>query len=48
MEQKLTLIKEALMHISTKGEDTILMADCLRALQEVIVYTKQITKEEEK
>lgn len=46
--QRLSLVKEALMHVSTKGEDTLLMADCLRALQEIIIQLNQVETKEEK
>ena len=38
--QMLQNILEALMTISTKGNDTITMANCLQALQKVITDVK--------
>lgn len=34
---QLTRIYNTMLEIGTKGEDTLVMADCLRALQQVIV-----------
>ena len=34
--QQLARIYNTLMNISTRGEDTFIMADCLRALEQVI------------
>lgn len=34
-QEQLTRIYNTLMLISTKGEDTLIMADCLRAIQEL-------------
>lgn len=44
-KQQLTNIHNALMNISTKGNDTILMCQCLMALQQVIEEEEK--KEEE-
>lgn len=34
---QLARIYNTLMQVNTKGEDTFIMADCLRALQKVLV-----------
>ena len=34
--EQLARIYNTLMNISTKGEDTFIMADCLRAMEKVI------------
>lgn len=34
-QEQLTRIYNTLMLISTKGEDTLIMADCLRAIQQL-------------
>lgn len=34
---QLTRIYNTMLNIGTKGEDTLTMADCLRALEQVIV-----------
>lgn len=34
-KEQLTRIYNTLMLISTKGEDTLVMADCLRAIQQL-------------
>ena len=38
---QLTRIYNTMLEISTKGEDTMVMADCLRALEQVIVNIKK-------
>lgn len=38
---QLTRIYNTMFEINTKGEDTLVMADCLRALEQVIVGVKQ-------
>ena len=35
--EQLTRIYNTMLTINTKGEDTLIMADCLRALEQVIV-----------
>lgn len=37
----LSRIYNTMLEIKTKGEDTIVMADCLRALEQVIVSINQ-------
>jgi len=37
MQNKLMMIRERLSQISTKGEDTIVMADCLLFINQCIV-----------
>lgn len=45
----LTRIYNTLLLVNTKGEDTMLMGDCLRALQNFILTKKQeIEKQENK
>lgn len=34
--EQLARIYNTLLNISTKGEDTLVMADCLRALEQVV------------
>ena len=34
--EQLTRIYNTMLEIRTKGEDTLVMADCLRALQQVV------------
>lgn len=36
IEEKLVKITNTLARISTRGEDTLMMADCLRAMEQVI------------
>ena len=38
---QLSRIYNTLLEIQTKGEDTLIMADCLRALQETILSIKE-------
>lgn len=38
---QLATIYNALMGIPTKGEDSFIMADCLRALQNIIIAEQQ-------
>lgn len=35
-QEQLTRIYNTLMLISTKGEDTLIMADCLRAIEQLM------------
>lgn len=46
MEQ-LTRIYNTLLEVGTKGQDTIVMADCLRALEQVITQVMQAAKTED-
>ena len=39
--EQLTRIYNTMLNIGTKGEDTLVMADCLRALEQVIVAINQ-------
>lgn len=39
--EQLTRIYNTMLGIGTKGEDTLIMADCLRALEQVIVQINQ-------
>ena len=39
--EQLTRIYNTMLEIRTKGEDTIVMADCLRALEQVIQQVYQ-------
>ena len=39
--EQLTRIYNTMLGIGTKGEDTLIMADCLRALEQVIVQVNQ-------
>lgn len=39
--EQLTRIYNTMLQIGTKGEDTLVMADCLRALEQVIVQINQ-------
>ena len=41
--EQLTRIYNTMLNIGTKGEDTLIMADCLRALEQVVV---QVSKTE--
>lgn len=36
IQEKLIKITNTLARISTRGEDTLMMADCLRAMEQVI------------
>ncbi len=42
--EQLVRIYNTLLNVSTRGEDTLIMADCLRALERVV---KQINEEQE-
>ena len=46
MEQ-LTRIYNTLLEVGTKGQDTLVMADCLRALEQVITQVMQAAKAED-
>lgn len=39
--EQLTRIYNTMLQIGTKGEDTLVMADCLRALEQVVVQIQQ-------
>ena len=39
--EQLTRIYNTMLEIRTKGEDTLVMADCLRALEQVVVAINQ-------
>ena len=43
--EQLTRIYNTMLQIGTKGEDTLIMSDCLRALEQVIVQIDQASKE---
>lgn len=45
---QLTRIYNTMLEISTKGEDTMVMADCLRALEQVIVNIKKNLNSQQK
>lgn len=44
--EQLTRIYNTMLNIGTKGEDTLIMSDCLRALEQVIVQINQAAKSE--
>lgn len=39
--EQLTRIYNTMLNIGTKGEDTLVMADCLRALEQVVRQVSQ-------
>ena len=39
--EQLTRIYNTMLNIGTKGEDTLVMADCLRALEQVVTQVMQ-------
>ena len=39
--EQLTRIYNTMLEITTKGEDTLVMADCLRALEQAVIGIKQ-------
>lgn len=39
--EQLTRIYNTMLEISTKGESTLIMADCLRALEQTVINIKQ-------
>ena len=45
MNEKLVMLKNTLSMISTKGNDTIIMADCLRFLDGIIEESKAKVEE---
>lgn len=47
IKQRLNQIFDGLMTISTKGEDTVAMAQCLQALNQLIQLIPEAEKEEE-
>ena len=42
--EQLTRIYNTMLEIRTKGEDTLVMADCLRALEQVVVQIQQASQ----
>ena len=46
--EQLARIYNTLMNISTKGEDTFIMADCLRAMEKVITDIDKAASESNK
>lgn len=47
IKQRLNQIFDGLMTISTKGEDTVTMAQCLQALNQLVQLIPEAEKEEE-
>ena len=45
--EQLTRIYNTLLEVGTKGQDTLVMADCLRALEQVITQVMQAAKAED-
>ena len=43
--EQLTRIYNTMLNIGTKGEDTLIMSDCLRALEQVIVQINQAAQQ---
>lgn len=41
---QLTRIYNTMFEIQTKGEDTLVMADCIRALEQIIISIKNNTE----
>ena len=41
--EQLVRIYNTMLNIGTKGEDTLVMADCLRALEQVVTQINQST-----
>lgn len=39
--EQLTRIYNTMLQIGTRGEDTLIMSDCLRALEQVVVQINQ-------
>ena len=39
--EQLTRIYNTMLEINTKGQDTLVMADCLRALEQVVTQVMQ-------
>lgn len=46
MKEQLIRILNTLMLVETKGENTLIMADCIRALQQLAQELQQKQKEE--
>lgn len=46
--EQLARIYNTLMNISTKGEDTFIMADCLRAMEKVVTDIDKAASESNK
>lgn len=47
MNEQLSRIYNTLLLINTKGEDTLIMADCLKALKNYIMENQEEKKREE-
>lgn len=45
--EQLTRIYNTMLHIGTRGEDTLIMSDCLRALEQVVVQIDKAAKQAE-
>ena len=45
--EQLTRIYNTMLQIGTKGEDTLIMSDCLRALEQVVVQINQANSKSE-
>lgn len=43
--EQLTRIYNTMLEIRTKGEDTLVMADCLRALEQVVTQVMQANQQ---
>jgi hypothetical protein len=43
--EQLTRIYNTMLEIRTKGEDTLVMADCLRALEQVVTQIMQSSQD---
>ena len=43
--EQLTRIYNTMLEIRTKGEDTLVMADCLRALEQVVTQVMQSSQQ---
>ena len=44
---QLTRIYNTMLQIGTKGEDTLIMSDCLRALEQTIVQINQTAQQQD-
>ena len=44
---QLTRIYNTMLQIGTKGEDTLIMSDCLRALEQTIVQINQAAQQQD-
>lgn len=45
--EQLTRIYNTMLQIGTRGEDTLIMSDCLRALEQVVVQIDKAAKQAE-